>query len=746
MKTQETVIPHLGQLLRALIKAGGYRSFLVEIGQDKNLDDLAGVAKDRQSSAFEVMQSIEDSCNKAVAKDCGHEWAQIFRQIWFRTRECIQVLVQQVDVSPLSLDTGQELFRQQFTIPMLSDFMHLIVSLRNGGDAEAWLSKPLHAWLALASSRSGIAESELLISLANELHADQRTIDRWLSGESIGKLSWPYATRVATVLGKKQVDSEVQLLSGWLLVGCALQSLSPASRGEVRRNYIHRKQQPWNFKKSMDVMNSAGLKPEGWPAPESVIPLLQRIEHIFREKSLKESALQGALNEFQRLIVQAPASFQRSYQPICDWFTARLAAIIEDKETALRLYANAVTGAWWRSGKNQYPILKEALIYAVGVGEKDAANAYWDKTFMLGLNRGPKRPLDEQEMRRIAFAFEQHFPQQKAKDRIPPPVEFRSHDDAFSLSRKHLSNPNQKTKYAKGRTRRTPLMVAIQDGTLDEVKQLISVGGDPNDFIPESGEGPLSYAMRRACDRKDSIIMNYILSLKLTPETVNRPASTKRETPLKIAIEMANASVVSQLIELGADVESACNFMPSALCYAMQMFYMSLHRDDSSQIEGYFAGKSPVDVYDAKEGAVLDADLAARRQRLLRRLNSSERNSSIFKEVLDYFIRPPELYRKVIQVLMSGGADANRRYRVEVHDQAEWTPTLFAAQVGDLVVFKMLVEHKSEKRGDPKLTLVPSGSLECFDALWVAIDHGRNSIASYLIDRECLGTTNTVSG
>ncbi len=178
---------------------------------------------------------------------------------------------------------------------------------------------------------------------------------------------------------------------------------------------------------------------------------------------------------------------------------------------------------------------------------------------MLGLNRGPKRPLDEQEMRRIAFAFEKHFYPQKAKDRIPPATEYRGPDDAFQLGSKHLAKPNQRTKYAEGRTRKTPLMVAILEGTLGEVQQLIAAGGDPNDFIPESGEGPLSYAMRRACDHKDTIIMEYLLGFELATETANRPASTKRETPLKIAIEMANAPAVARLIELGADVEAPCD-------------------------------------------------------------------------------------------------------------------------------------------------------------------------------------------
>ena len=105
------------------------------------------------------------------------------------------------------------------------------------------------------------------------------------------------------------------------------------------------------------------------------------------------------------------------------WFAARNAALLGKKEAALDLYAKAVSAHGGRPGRINTQILNEALLYAVGVGDKDAANGYWDKTFMLGLNQRPKRPLDSQELRRIAFGFEQMFAPQKAKDRIPPRVE-----------------------------------------------------------------------------------------------------------------------------------------------------------------------------------------------------------------------------------------------------------------------------------------------------------------------------------
>jgi ankyrin repeat protein len=242
--------------------------------------------------------------------------------------------------------------------------------------------------------------------------------------------------------------------------------------------------------------------------------------------------------------------------------------------------------------------------------------------------------------------------------------------------------------------------------------------------------------MRRACDRKDASIMDYLLGLQLSKETVNRSASTKRETPLKLAVEMGNAGAVSRLIALGANVEAACDHLPSALCYAMALFHESLHRNDLTQQLAYAAGKTRADVYDAKEGAVLDVDLAARRQRQFDLAHASERNQQMWKAVRDYFYRSPEDYRNVIRALLAGGANANCRYRVEPHQLEEWTPTLFAAQVGDLDVFRMLVEHSGENRGDPALTLTPPTGLKRLDALWVAVGYEQHAIVSYLQGRK----------
>lgn len=738
--TTEPIIPQLGQILRAVIKSGGYRSHLVAIGLDKDLDDIALGAKTRQGSSADLVQKVEDACFGALSDDCGIEWAQFLRQEWSRTVESIQTLALQVDTCALPRDQGKELLFHHFSVPMLSGFLRLCIHFHRGPDTDLWWESPFQSWVSFAAKKANISEQELLDRFASEVDADQRTIERWLSGAPLGKIVAPIAPKVAAALaepgGQSVSQSGIQNLTGWLVVASAFQSLPLATRDAIRRDFDRRQKSSWALSDAIAVMTRSDLQLVSPELGHSAESLFLSIQKLFENRPVKSAEIEQKLAAFQCFIDREQPVSRMVYQYGHDWLSARLAAFLGDKDKALGLYAAAVSSAWWRAGRKQQPLLNEALLYAVGVGDKVAAERYWDKTFLLGLNKRPKRPLDEQELRRIAFGFEAFFAPQKAKDRVPPPMEVILREEKFTIDSKHRSNPNRKVKHAGGRTRRTPLMEAILVGTLDDVKQLIAAGGDPNDFIKESGEGPLSYAMRRACDRKDPAIMDFLLGLDLQPETVNRPASSQRETPLKIGIEMAGASAVSRLIGLGADVEQACEQGASALCYALAVFHNSQPGNRHSQEVAYLAGQTRGDVVDAKGGAVLDVDLAARRQGFHAITQLSERHRQIFDEIRDYFTRPPEDHRDVIQALLMGSADANRRYRVSSDQIAEWTPTLYAAEIGDLEVFKILVEHPGPNRGDPTLCLMPPEGLQRYDALWVAIDHERHAIVDYLTDRE----------
>jgi len=724
------VFPQLGLLLRALITSAGYRRRITDLGLDKDLDDLA--SDSRPGSLCDLMQQIEDAVQRDMEADCGVQWAQFFRLAWHKTRDAIQQSVRSVDTGSIADESGREVVRLGFEVPMLSGLVRRVAHQHPGIDIDSWWTSPVAAWVKLAAIFANVTEGEAV----SRLHETPRTTERWMAGEPTRELQWPFRPTVLQVLGGnsdrvQHSSQDADHLTGWLTFAVAFQSLPTDTRELIRRDFELRRQHPWSMDEFITKMAYKGLVAGALPIRELAIPMLTRIEQHFSGERRDLDAAQSDLNSFQSLIEQKSPRWRRSYQHIHDWLAGRLAALQGREADAMALYAKAVEGVWWSGGPNQLLILNEALLYAVGVGDSVAAKHYWDKTFMLGLNRWPKRPLDEQERRRLAFSFERQFSPQKAKGRVPPPVEVILKDSPFELSQDQLRSPNRKVKHAEGRTRRTPLMDAVREGSFSDVKRAIAAGGDPNDYIKESGEGPLTYAMRRACDQGDSVIMDYLLQLDLSKETVNRQASTSRETPLKIAIEMADVAAVERLVALEADVEQSSDYVPSALCYAMLLLHGSIHRTDPTQEAAYLAGKTRADAHDAKDSAALDIELATRRQRQAALRDASPRNRAIFDAVMEHYIRPAEPRRKVVRALLKCGADANRRYKVEPHHLAEWTPTLFAAQVGDIDIFKSLIEHG----GNPDLQLMQSSALERYDALWIAVDHGCHAIVDFLVKR-----------
>lgn len=730
MEKNIIILPQLGEVLRTIITGAGYRGYTVKAGLDKDLDDLA--TGSRASTTCDRMTSIEIFCFKELASECGPEWEQFFKSTWEKFRGWTQQLARDVDTSRIADEQGQEEVVRTFEIPIVSWFLELATSRHPGPVDDQWWKRPLSAWVKWVAAETDLGGDFLLTNFANHLDASPKSIERWMNGEPTQKLHWPYRPLVqATVYprtGEGIKAETIDRLTGWLIISVACQSLPTQLRERLRQNAILKRERPWTLEQAIAELNGSALAIGKPQVRAAVIPVMKTIKQNLLSTSRDVVAIHKSLDEFKSLIAQETVFWQRPYQYMHDWFSAQLASIEGKEDLASKFYKTAVMGVWWYGGPIQLQIISEALTYEVGIGNKNNAEQYWDQTFLLGLNTWPKRPLDRQEIRRISFGFEKRFWPQKSKEIIPPNMEFIVRNGPIIFGKAQLANPNSKVKHAQGRTKRTPLMDAITSGTLDDVKRLLTAGGDPNDFIKESGEGPLMYAMRRACDRKDPEIMAYLLTFDMLSKTVNREASTKRETPLKVAIEMADPRTVERLIELGAHVESKCDYVASALCYAMSLLYTSIHQNDRSCELAYMKGKGRADVHDAKDGAILDLELASRRQPLMAIRNASPRNQNIWDALKSYMIRPAEDYRQVVFSLLRHGADANRRYKVEAHDIAEWTPTLFAAQVGDVDIFTALVKSG----GNPGLTLSKSPSLEQFDAYGIAVAYKRHAIVDYL--------------
>lgn len=724
------ILPNPASVLRVLVTRAGFRVPITEQGLDKDLDDMA--SESRPSSTCDLMAMIEAECSKMLGTECGAEWTRFFVWAWSKCRKTLQLLAQNVDASPMADQEGRQRVVRLLEIPMLSGFLKLASSVHSGPVHSEWWTCPFAAWVQWVGARARVSRTQLLENLTNHCDVDDRTIERWMAGETLRDLRYPYrnvVTKVITTGHRDQLTAEdVDHYTAWLIIAVSVQSLSLDMRMQLKAAFETRQENRWTLEGAMRNLNEYASSRGDVAVRYLSEPYVFQLLELFGAQELDPPQIQYTLDLFKSLFSRESSILKRGCQYMHDWFSARLAAYSRKEDAALQFYEAAVRGVWWYGGPTQKQIISEALLYAVGVGKKIAAEAYWDKIFLLGLNQWPKRPLDEQELRRLALGFEQKFAPQKANSRVPPRVEVFVKQDPFTLTPQQIKKPNAKAKFAEGRTRRTPLMDAIMQGTLSDVQRLLDAGGDPNDFIKESGEGPLSYAMRRAYDRKDPEIMEHLLLFDLSPETINRRFSTRRETPLKLAIEMAHSNAVDRLIELGADIESECDLQPSALCYALSLLYGSIHTDDRTQELAYLAGQGRPDGPDAKDGAVLDVDLVGRRAALSALRSASPENERIFEAVKEYFSRSADDRRQVIHALLRHNANANRRYTVNGDLSHEWTPTLFAAQIGDLEIFIALVDSG----GDPSLTLREPSSLQRFDALWVAVAYKRNSIVNYL--------------
>lgn len=719
------ILPSPTRTLRLLITETGYRPYFNNKGIDKDLDDLA--LEKRESSNFELLQDCQEQWLQAIRDDCGFDWFDLAYSAWQRHSSILRSFARHTDTTGMIPARANDALSRLLVIPELSGFIRRASQTIPLLDVQNWWKAPFAAWLRVTARESALPATEVQERLANHLDIDQRTLERWQQGGPLGKGMWPYrATTQALFSGCNLTDRQVERLTGWLVVAVALQALPMEWRDRIGRDFVRQGQRPLlSEQQAHDQMNREADDRGNLPLREQVGPVLAEIKTLFADTQNNAQRIRDRLNWLRALCERNSPAQRAAHEYLWLWQSARLAARLGEEESALDLYSVASRQAWWRAGQNQHAILHEALCYAAGVNNKVQAKRYWDKCFLLGLNKSPKRELDDQEMRRLSFEFERLFAPLKSKHRIPPAMRITLVDKPFSLTAKDLADPNRKRAQADGRVRYTPLMEAVMKGSPEDVKQAVQAGGDPNVFMPESGENAFIMALRRAWERKDPEILQYLLTLDISPDTVNRTASTQRDTPLRIALDMADAEVVERLIELGADVEQFCFNSPSALIYAMALLYDSIHVSHSAQLNAYLTGCTPADSFDAKGGAILDCELSARRQSLLA---TDSREEQIFEAVAQHYYRTADARRQVVMTLLSNGANPNRRYADFNGHRDLWTPTLFAAETGDLEVLKAMIEAG----GDPWLTLEDDSPLHEKNALWVAAANQRQAIVDFL--------------
>ena len=652
------VLPTPSKVFRSLLTATGYRPCLEGKGFGRDLDHLA--LEERPAGNFNLLENCQAQWLRAIRDDAGADWSNLAESAWNRHSNLLRSLARKADTPGMVQDRARPAILRMLVIPEISGFVRRVHQELPLLDIRQWWDSPFATWLIAAQQQSSLSAQKLLERLANHVDLDERTLERWQQGSAIGKGFWPYHDTVVALIGDCQLPrQQIERLTGWLIMVVAIQSLPTELRDTVKRDFFMQGQLPLRTEEQfIALLKREAADRHSLPVRDQIAPVLNDIQSLFANPESNHKAICDRLDWLRSLCERTSPGVYAAHEYLWRWFSARLAANLGEKDNALKLYSSACHAAWWRAGPNQHPLLHEALCYAVGVGDQVQADHYWDKCFLLGLNRPPKRKLDEQKMHLLSTEFERLYAPQKATQRIPPAMRYVV--GPFVVSPRDLKKPNRKHAQADGRVRYTPLMDAVLLGTLEDVKKLVLAGGDPNVYIPESGENALIMALRRAHDRKDPEILQYLLSLDIAPETANRPASSKRETPLQIAMNMADTKVVERLIEFGADIELPCFNSPSALVYAMALLHDSIHVNDPAQLRAYLEGRVPADSFDAKNGAILDCELPAQRLDVHAMLADPQKKL-IFEAVKQHYSRTTDERREIVMTLLNEKADPNRR-------------------------------------------------------------------------------------
>jgi hypothetical protein len=285
------VIARPGALLRELITRSGWRKALDKDHKlAKLIDDAAHESS--PSRLCENLQCVEAEFLKVLEAECGTDWSRRFADAWQATLACLQDLVQQVDASVLDDAAGREMVLQRFVVPQIAGFVHMVAEQLPGPALERWWAQPFEAWLAWAADQIG-TDSQ---SLADAIHPDRHTTDRWRAGEtSTGYLRAPYTALVGpltkpTPKQKQKQDRprprpDVFHLCGWLTVSVAFQSLPLELRARIQAHRLDRRDPGAGYRQAVRALCDEVAKRVG----EARLPVFDLVAQIKDRFELRDA-------------------------------------------------------------------------------------------------------------------------------------------------------------------------------------------------------------------------------------------------------------------------------------------------------------------------------------------------------------------------------------------------------------------------------------------------------------------------
>jgi len=743
------VLPKPGCVLRALVTAAGYRPALKWLQQADKLDAVAQT-QIRDSTALSLEQ-LELHCLETFQSDAGVLWSTIFADEWMRSAAEMRALSTHVDTTCIAGKEALATVTRHFSAPAIAELAFRLFTHgpQPRPSPALWLERPIEAWLKLVAQQLSITADQVADRLEVELCVSNSTVRSWRAGAptrvfhareysnpSSDSASKPgHRVTVIGILREFAKDEDnattVDALTGWLAVSVAYQSIEDGFAELIISHYSTLSEQNWSIQAAVQNIANQGFHIHDKNATQ---------KYMLMERTIQKGIANGSINvKLLRIYLQRMHSGQHRILPrervFAELLEGRLAlriAILDSRDkNALRMIDDLIKQAWWRGGWQQLPLLEDALLFAIGIGRQPLAKHCLARLRLLAPEQYPWTILDEQTQRLLGIAFEKRFPGRKIKAYLPSPGGVFTVSKPYKLTAKDKNSPNKLSARLTGRARATPLMEAAASGTAVDVQALLAAGGIPDFHVPESGESAITWALRRASQNPEgrAIVLN-LLNHGIAKTNLNREASTARETPLDLAIDLDDAKLVSLLIAKGAEVNPIDATAPRPLCRALMRLHLALHPSDPVPMNHWLAGDG-ISINEARLGAISRNGAVQTREDFVRTLAESPTRTAIAEAVQKHMRPDIAGCRAVIAALLDGGSNPNSR-AYELGDiRVHWTPTLLAAVIGCVETFELLLENKA----DLDLTLRPPMPLKRLDALHLATLNKRTKLIELLKSR-----------
>ena len=744
--TSRSALPSPGRVLRDAVTAAGYRPALARSGVVEDLDAVAG-PKVRGSTAA-LFARLERRVRTLVENDAGELWGAEFGDLWEAAARTMRTLAAHVDLTCIAAQDRHAAIDNAVTVPVLAELARRLLDRGPAPKPTAtqWLDAPIEAWLALASEKLGITTGQLTGRLAAELDVSDSTMRRWRAGEPAASLlardgSEDEPTDVLppghrrTVLGiagafglnSANVDT-IDMLTGWLAVSVAFQSLPRSVRTLMTAHLDAVPGGHWTLDATIEVLGRQGFERNDPRASERQSQLDRIMRDSIRDGLASPKMLRSMLERWQAEPYRTGPHEIASASLFQERMAIRIAILESNDDRAMQGFKKTIEPSWWCAGWQQVPLLEDALLFAAGTGRLSMLSRCLSRLRLLAPEQYPWSVDDNQTRRMLGAAFETRFPSRKTKGYIPMPLGSAGRGGHYRLSKRNRKAPNALQGTGRGRTRYTPLMEAVDRGTVSDVDALLDAGGNPDVHIPESGDTAVTRALRRAAtDSEGRVIVYRLFEHGVSPETLNRASTTVREMPIDLGIDLDDPKIVLLLIEHGAATNPIDPEAPLPLCRVLVRLHMTLARHASNPWTDWIMGAG-ASITDAWHGAISRGDFARVRQGFLSELSDSPEKAAIATAVHDAMRPDPAGCRAVLRTLLEAQADPNRRDSTLGELGCRWTPLLLAATIGDLEAFELLLGHG----GDPESRLRPVTDGRRIDALHIAVLNGHTRLVDRL--------------